>query len=124
MEMNILWKSSFERESYNEQYKSFNRARLFHQTYSLADIVNGDGTRIRQNLFKRDRPKENSSVHWPASHPSNEDFDLWSQTLRIIQSKWLYCNKSLGPWSSSTHTHITCYKHPTTEKVYIRDSNY
>ena len=119
--MEVIIREGFLRQT---QYKSFNRVRLFHQTYSLADILNGDGTRIRQSLFKRDRPKENSSFHWPATYPSNADFDLWNQTLLTIQSKWFQYNKTLGFWFSSTHTHITCYKHPTMEKVYIRDGHY
>ena len=66
------------------QLKAINNTRIFHQCYSLADIMTGSGSAIKHNVRLRVHNTGTSTYKWPASKPSKAYFDLWDSALDDI----------------------------------------
>ena len=99
--------------------KSINRARLFYHCYSLADIANGTGNNIRESVWTRIPPQEESSYEWPRMQPSTTDFKIWEDVLKQIASYMRQHHITLGSWAQNTHVKLMCKYHLESNSVYI-----
>lgn len=80
-----------------------NRARIYRKVYPLADVVTGDGTRVRQLYLDATGTTESSRLHWPQSQPTKRDKALFVSALRMITSLNGTLPQQLGAWMSKSH---------------------
>ena len=106
------------------QLKSINNTRMFHQCYSLADIITGSGLAIQQNVRMRVQNTCTSTYKWPASKPCKADFDLWDSALDDILNRLKQQRKILGKWVHHTHTCPKCMYDHTANIVYIQNDRH
>ena len=106
------------------QLKSINNTRMFHQCYSLADIMTGSGSAIQRNVRLRVQNTCTSTYKWPASKPSKPDFDLWDSALDDILLLLKQHRKSLGTWMHHTHIAPQCMYDHTSKNLYISNDRH
>ena len=88
----------------HRELELINQCRLYHQAYTLADIVEADGTTIDPVYFTRQQhPDRISSLQWPVQGcPSPKAWRQWKVALKYL----LYKEKlrqPLGKWLSRPH---------------------
>ena len=101
------------------QLKSIINTRIFHQCYSLADIMTGAGTSIQRKVRSRVQSTDISTYNWPASKPCKADFDLWDSALDDILRRLNQQRKSLGVWEYRTHKTPQCMYDYLSKNLYI-----
>jgi len=106
------------------QLKSINNTRMFHQCYSLADIITGSGLAIQQNVRMRVQNTCTSTYKWPASKPCKADFDLWDSALDDILNRLKQQRKILGKWVNHTHTCPKYMYNHTANIIYIQNDRH
>ena len=107
-------------DKYNTtQLKAINNTRIFHQCYTLADIMTGAGDRINYNVKTRCQHLSGSTYGWPATKPCKADFDLWDIVLGDILELIQKQSRQLGSWVYKTHSKPHCMYHSSTNAVYV-----
>jgi len=85
---------------------SCNRCRLAMEAVTLADIVTGDGKRIRSDsIGAHSSTTHPSTWEFPVENPSTQDLDSWRKGLVILLSASfeLPFTDILGPWIALPH---------------------
>ena len=107
-------------DKYNTtQLKAINNTRMFHQCYTLADIMTGSGSTINYNVKTRSQHLSGSTYLWPATKPCKADFDLWETVLDDILKYLHQQNRKLGSWVHTTHNKPQCMYHRLSSTVYV-----
>ena len=66
------------------ELKQINQVRMFYQSYSYADIFNGQGNHLRKGVLAPTQPAETSTMKWPATRPYTTDFAIWNEAMKIL----------------------------------------
>ena len=105
---------------------SCNRCRLALEAITLADIVNGAGSRITDDAATL-QPVDSrpSQWIWPRKHPSHSrDLNAWWKGLHLISSHnfLLDCFQRLGNWTYPSHKQWDWYHDPAAGELYHRST--
>ena len=67
-------------------WSAINKCRLFHRILTLSDITNGQGTRLRQDIWEGTTSvKHDNREDWPRQgQPSKSDWGVWQQSLMSL----------------------------------------
>ena len=104
-----------------------NECRIYLQVFSVADIADGDGSRITKNaLIGRRDVYRTSKWHWPDRPKPPESF--WKKWRGAIETALLttdtrFLRTKLGKWTSPTHQRWTWYIDPSATILYQDTGN-
>ena len=84
-----------------------NQCRLYLQVLTLADIANGEGTRIEQTLYDGILSPHRKSKHkWPRQvRPPRRAWKIWQQAIDTIWTNHGVITPALRNWTSAPQQH-------------------
>lgn len=92
-----------QREELKETFlKSVNRVRCYTKLFSLADIVSGDGKKIRKTFMDKEIKPLESIWDWPTEKPSKKDFNNWRRAIIMLNNDVI--TQQLGKWVAQPHS--------------------
>jgi hypothetical protein len=113
----------------NNEIAHINRCRLYLQVATLADITNGNGTMIRQEVLKgQSTPHHQSYYNWPRQmRPGISSWRLWRKALKrcVMREIRLYIKPTLhlGNWTDGARDGWKWFYMHRTQKIFQRDNN-
>ena len=110
-----------------EELRLLNLCRLWHNVIIFSELVTGNGTHIRADARRHDKPIGTSSYEWPeAGFPSTRCWTLWNKALDHCfvdpADKTLKLKKPLGKWLS-TPSEWPCWYSAMDDRIFKRQGN-
>ncbi len=79
------------------QWMSFNRARKYFKVYFLSHIIMADGQTVHPSTINPQFSEHRvTGMRFPQEQPTNDDFTLWTNTIRRLTSPTLLLSPPLG----------------------------